>query len=57
MVGEEGRTCVKMMHALFLVISTYSRRIILVRVIHTCSGSPGGIRVGQEAKSQLSKVR
>ena len=57
MGGEEGRSCVKMMHALFLVISTYSRHTILVQVLHTCFGSPGGMRVGPEAKSQLSGVR
>ena len=57
MLGEEGRRCAKMVHALFLVISTYSRHIILVRVLHTAFGSPGGMSVGPEAKSQLSKVR
>ena len=55
MVGEEGRSCVKMMHALFLVISTYSRHIMLVRVLHMCFRSPGGMRVGPEPKSQLRK--
>ena len=37
--------------------SVVRSHIILVRVLHTCFGSPGEMSVGPEAKSQLSKVR